>query len=331
MPGSFEIARSFVAVSLLTACRLDASAKTGCVTTADCVAPHVCVRSTCVAPDANTALTTAMCGALPPSEILSVVPGRAGPQWQAARVDLPATSNCAYMDETEVTVAEYGAWADASGGFTDWDSRCVPWKTTVSDPERSPSDACVMAIPADEDDHFAPDKPIRCVDWCDAEAFCRDERGGHLCYRTAGGGSVQPENEPDEWPSACSNADTTVWPWGNGPDATLCNIGQPATGCTSVGFSCGVAPVRSFTGCVNENGIFDLIGNVQEWLGICAAIDPSSPDGTCALRGGGYDDSLAGSGCGLDETLPKATRLPDVGFRCCYDLTAAQREMAGQP
>ena len=149
MRGSFEIARSFVAVSLLAACRLDASAKTGCVTTADCVAPHVCIRSTCVAPDANTALTTAMCGALPPSEILSVVPGRAGPQWQAARVDLPATSSCAYMDETEVTVAEYGAWVDASGGFTDWDSRCVPWKTTVSDPERSPSDACVMAIPAE--------------------------------------------------------------------------------------------------------------------------------------------------------------------------------------
>src|SRR5208337_33032 len=105
--------------------------------------------------------------------------------------------------------------------------------------------------PASQGLPFDPQKPIRCVDWCDAQAFCTAARGGRLCYRVASGGSAQPENKNNEWPSACSNSDTTEWPWGN-PDAGVCNLGQPPQGCGTSGFSCGPAEVGTFGACVDR-------------------------------------------------------------------------------
>jgi formylglycine-generating enzyme required for sulfatase activity len=193
---------------------------------------------------------------------------------------------------------------------------------------------CAMTIPGNQADPFMSDKPIRCVDWCDGEAFCRIARGsgnlGHLCYRTVSGGTVQPENQKAEWPSACSNSGNTTWPWGDMADGGVCNLDQQ--GCGSSGFSCGPASVQTFPSCKSASGIFDLIGNVSEWLGICGANNATSPDTPCMMAGGGYLDTLASVGCfNVEPSLAKSGRRPDVGFRCCYDLTPADRQQAGLP
>jgi hypothetical protein len=70
--------------------------------------------------------------------------------------------------------------------------------------------------------------------------------------------------------------------------------------------------------CVNEWGVYDMVGNLHEWV----AGDPSSSHGTFA---GGYylDTSQNGDGCEY-RTVAHAHDYHDysTGFRCCADLPA---------
>ncbi len=269
-----------------------------------------------------------LCGTLEPSKIKSASPS-SSPDWRVVLVRLPALSGALYMDETEVTVGEYQPWADEKGtSFADWNAGCPLKAPGPSNPARTPTDACAASIPVTQIDPFASDKPVRCVDWCDAEAFCRTARSGRLCYRTVGGGASQPENKQDEWPSACNNGSTTVWPWGNEQNGERCNLDQ-SQACSANGFSCGPAPVRSYAACRNATGIFDLIGNVAEWLETCSV--PSNQESGCHVVGGSYDDLLDNLNCGYVGSHPRYSASPKVGFRCCYDLTPAERQACGLP
>jgi Sulfatase-modifying factor enzyme 1 len=281
--------------------------------------------------DASVHEARPSCHALPTTEGKSVVSG-AGPDWTAVLVNLSGTRDAIYMDETEVTVGEYQSWVDGDGlSFTDWHTWCQWKKSGASNPAKTPQDECVRAIPSGESAPFVSDKPVRCVDWCYAEAFCRVARGGHLCYDSAIGGSVLPEDTANEWLSACDNGGATAWPWGNEQDPTLCNLGQQSV-CGAGRFSCGPVPVRSFAACHNANGNYDLIGNVDEWLGNCEAIGADSPDGGCITAGGNYDDVLEHLSCArLPRGPPKSTRSPRIGFRCCYELLPIERQMCGLP
>lgn len=65
--------------------------------------------------------------------------------------------------------------------------------------------------------------------------------------------------------------------------------------------------------CVNDFGVFDMVGNLHEWI----ATDPAAPHGTFA---GGYylDTALNGDGCNY-RTVAHAHDYHDysTGFRCC--------------
>ena len=65
--------------------------------------------------------------------------------------------------------------------------------------------------------------------------------------------------------------------------------------------------------CVNGFGVFDMVGNLHEWV----ATDPNAPHGTFA---GGYylDTTLNGDGCNY-RTVAHAHDYHDysTGFRCC--------------
>lgn len=273
------------------------------------------------------------CDALPASKVLST--GDAKVEWGVARVGLPGSNECLYMDKTEVTAGDYSAWLKERPAFADWDRlHCADWKQGgASDPISNADDECALAIPSNEYAPFADDKPMRCVDWCDAEAFCRDQRGGRLCYRQGAGGTVYPPNRADEWPSACSNAGATVWPWGDDADEHACNVGQGSQGCVAQGFNCGPVAVGSEQGCRNQRGIADLIGNVREWTASCDNTEVSSPEAKCFALGGGYQDDLAGLGCNryFSTSERQGGRSPQIGLRCCYDLTAQERADAGLP
>jgi hypothetical protein len=67
--------------------------------------------------------------------------------------------------------------------------------------------------------------------------------------------------------------------------------------------------------CVNAFGVFDMVGNLHEWV----ATDPASPNG--AFQGGYYlDTAQNGDGCSY-RTVAHAHDYHDysTGFRCCAE------------
>lgn len=78
-----------------------------------------------------------------------------------------------------------------------------------------------------------------------------------------------------------------------------------------------IAPAGTHEQCVNDFGVFDMVGNVHEWV----ATDLSLEHGTFA---GGYflDTSINGEGCNY-ATRAHAHDYHDysTGFRCCRDVS----------
>lgn len=133
-----------------------------------------------------------------------------------------------------------------------------------------------------------------------------------------------------EWLAACRGAANTVWPYGSAHVAGACNDaypGHPAV--TYFGTSTGIwdsahlndpginqqpgtlARGGDHAQCVTSDGVFDMHGNLHEWV--------DDPAGT--FRGGFYaDGSKNGNGC-LYVTTAHAFTYHDysTGFRCCAD------------
>lgn len=236
------------------------------------------------------------------------------------RVDVPERS-CVWMDRTEVTVEQYQRWqSDVDSDSIAWEPDWCTWKRTRTDPIGDPEDACAAELLHFDLQPFAPRKPMRCVDFCEAEAFCRFA-GKRICYDPGGLGVQGPRGFPQEWQLACTNGLTTRYPWGN-PEADVCNVGQSATECIGASATCGPLAVGQEAECVNERGIVDLTGNVAEWVFSCNFPDSDEPDqpSGCLARGGGYDEPL--ETCQRELIIANDTRTPSLGFRCCADLTA---------
>ena len=236
-----------------------------------------------------------------------------------ARIDRP-DQTCFWMDRTEVTVDQYESWQeDVPANGIEWDPTWCDWKGDRSDPMGAAGDACVAEIPPLDVQPFAPKKPMRCVDFCEAEAYCRWAKK-RLCHDSSAFGTQGPRVFPREWVQTCSNQSTTVYPWGNDA-ADYCNTGQmPPDDCISTTGNCGAAPVGQMTNCSTPGGVMDLTGNVAEWVYSCNHFDSSAslePTG-CLTRGGGYDAPL--QACDHERTIPNDSREPALGFRCCTDL-----------
>lgn len=236
---------------------------------------------------------------------------------------------CLWMDRTEVTVEQYAHWESAipaeGPGAPEWEQTWCRWKTGRNEPSRDLTDACRAAILPFDLEPFAPRKPMRCVDFCEAEAFCRwaDKR---LCYDAGVLGVQGPQSRRLEWRLACTNAQSTAYPWGNEPES-VCNTGQgPDEECVGVSPTCGPVPVGEKAGCKTPSGIVDLLGNVAEWVYSCNYVDPANPlePRGCLTLGGGYDEPL--QNCNIERTTMSDVRSPALGFRCCADLTGPEEE-----
>jgi sulfatase modifying factor 1 len=158
------------------------------------------------------------------------------------------------------------------------------------------------------------DLPATCVDWCDAEAYCR-AAGKRLCGRI-GGGSASYDTEYDDatasqWFAACSSGGKYDYPYGD----------------TYVGNACAeIALVRTTSTLMCHapsapyDCVVDLSGNVREWDDSCT---DATETASCRLRGGGFFGPNAPSdfACAADASAPRtgATDYAGVGFRCCMD------------
>lgn len=129
------------------------------------------------------------------------------------------------------------------------------------------------------------------VSWAQAVAAC-EAAGARLCAA-------------DEWSAACGGALGQPFPYGARYASGVCNGAEsPWEGLLSGGEA---------VDCVRD-GVFDLSGNVKEWVvGGTANLRP--------VRGGSYESDLpAGLSCDQEGDL-KVPQFhhPAIGFRCCVD------------
>ncbi len=129
-------------------------------------------------------------------------------------------------------------------------------------------------------------------DWCDAYAFCAFA-GKRLCTIS-------------ELRFACTRGGQQGWPYGDTFDGSACNgaeLGLDASW-----------PVGSHPSCQGAfPGLFDLVGNIDEWSASCEAAGDGGPaEAICSVFGGFY--RTAAATCAPSTTQP---RTSNAGFRCC--------------
>ncbi|MEP7122273.1 MAG: SUMF1/EgtB/PvdO family nonheme iron enzyme [Byssovorax sp.] len=137
-----------------------------------------------------------------------------------------------------------------------------------------------------------------------------------------------------EWQNACRGPEHTQFPYGDTRRAGVCNDDiRPVHPVPEAGVLLGITgghlwsegmnqaiinqlpdtllPTGERAECTNGYGVFDMVGNLHEWV--------DEPDGT--FRGGYYmDTSHNGEGCSYATTAHDFTYHDySTGFRCCMD------------
>lgn len=110
----------------------------------------------------------------------------------------------------------------------------------------------------------------------------------------------------EEWLAACQGAEHQAYPYGEEYNPLACNGREQ---------SLSVAPTGSLENCEGGYpGLFDMSGNVWEWVGSC--------DGDSCPMAGGSVGSLSGYQLACDSltTLSSSAVHENVGFRCCFSL-----------
>lgn len=232
-----------------------------------------------------------------------------------------------WIDSTEVTVGQYAKFLRAVTQDRDQDLVCAwnesrPDDSAVGDAVGGsdaigargfwPPPECMGDVPRGIDlageEPEASTRPMTCVDWCDAAAYCK-WAGKELCRDD---GNPDASLTTSEWVAACVGSDGnnlfgTAKNWGEG----VCNDGEYAR---------ALQPVRASPDCFVQSNdsipVFDLSGNAAEWVAWCPL---DTQLGQCVSRGGSYDSaSDEGMKCAsVGSKLSRTATLPTLGFRCC--------------
>jgi hypothetical protein len=158
-------------------------------------------------------------------------------------------------------------------------SRCPPAMASVSLPNGS-----VFCIDNYEWPNIPGEKPFTGVSWVQAKMYCL-ESGKRLCT-------------PEEWVGACKGLKVTSYPYGDKYEKKTC----PAEGKA-------VYQSGTFTKCRNAFGVFDMVGNVWEWV--------EEKRGDFPLMFGGAVGYEEQADCNLSSLGSIGSKSGEVGFRCC--------------
>ncbi len=209
-----------------------------------------------------------------------------------------------YIDPVEVTAAEYKSCVDAG--------KCAPPKTHAR------NKYCNYGAAGRE--HY----PVNCVDWPDAMKYC----------------AVQGKRLPleAEWEKAARAGSDTPYVWGAAPSCAqaIFNDGKTTGAVTDELDGCGEDRTwRVGTHPANAYGLYDMFGNVSEWVQNWFHSDAMQfyADGKLkapvsgqrkVIRGGAWDESQAAlrSSSRYAKTPISGTAVwGSNGFRCAKDDT----------
>lgn len=248
-------------------------------------------------PDGGTGPNGAGC-------VAGVAPGTEPPTMAPV---VRSNAACRWMDETEVTLGQYRALLAVPPEDRPLTSAVCAWKDALEGDPLERDAQCLSKIEAGDDDDSLP---VRCVDWCDADAYCT-WAGKRLCD----GSYANFDDEQDSlWFAACSANGEREYPYGSSYAAQTCNGAErQETGCNEG--ACVPVAVGGLTECRTEQGIADLSGNVAEWSDECnsrlGAMDQ------CHVRGGSIGDAGGTLRCGSVVSHKRSDASPLIGFRCC--------------
>jgi formylglycine-generating enzyme required for sulfatase activity len=246
---------------------------------------------------------------LPDDELLGFVEIPAGPflmgsdrakdpqafdneRWSATvaqgTIDLPAF----YIGRYEVTIAQFGAFADVARYRT-----------------------------GDQTLRGAPTHPVASVSWPDALAYCRwldrtlresTQTPARLRQLLGDGWRIHLPTEA-EWEKAARGADGRVYPWGNEPRRDRANYS-----------SASVTPVGSLVCPECPFALFDMSGNVWEWTRSPYQPYPYDPadddtnleaDALWVMRGGSFSDAERNVRAAVRGGADPGVRRAFIGFR----------------
>jgi formylglycine-generating enzyme required for sulfatase activity len=183
-----------------------------------------------------------------------------------------------WIDKTEVTNAQYGKCIEAG--------------------------ACEEPGCWDMESYNAPDQPVVCVTWHQAQA-----------YATWLGGRLPTEAE---WEKAARGTDGRIYPWGNSP---------PDCSKATYRFCADrPLPVGSLPDAASPYGALDMAGNAAEWVADWFQVDyysqspsvnPQGPGFGLArvVRGGSFHGSPEVGRSDLRWPRTPTNSVSDVGFR----------------
>ena len=194
-----------------------------------------------------------------------------------------------WLDKTEVTVAAYRA--------------CVG-KGTCPKPAHS-SVSCTW-------DQGDPQLPISCVPWTSAQTYCSSV------------GKRLPREV--EWEMAARGSSPIRYPWG-GQTAAGCGAAVTLASDATQRSCAGKRPMKvgSHVSGASPFGIYDMSGNVEEWVADWYAETASdlSPRAGAShvLRGGGWLSAPSAAKTTSRNWGSAREMGPNVGFRCAKDAT----------
>ncbi|PKN31848.1 MAG: hypothetical protein CVU63_21800 [Deltaproteobacteria bacterium HGW-Deltaproteobacteria-20] len=231
------------------------------------------------------------------------------------------------IDERETAYAEYKQFVDAKGS----DTSGQPEQCTSNDSFVPALDNPLDCLPEDWQIDTHPDRPVNCVDFCDAWSYCKWS-GKRLCGIVGANNGIINDldvNEFDEvgasakseWFNACSQGGTTRYPYGNEYQAGTCTdkTRVQEEGEEALNVRNTVDNECHGTG-APYNEVYDLSGGVYEWGNLCR-------QGSCAIQGGYYIEKNA-EYLACDVSLGSAawgTEQFATGIRCCADAVEAPR------
>ncbi|MBK8028380.1 MAG: SUMF1/EgtB/PvdO family nonheme iron enzyme [Chloroflexi bacterium] len=203
-----------------------------------------------------------------------------------------------WLDIYEVTNGQFQAFVDDGGYTTEswWSPEGWAWVQQNG-----------FVGPENRGGELVPEAPRSNLSWYEADAYAR-WRGGRLPTEA-------------EWEYAARGADNLIYVWGNGWSNGYSVVNETSTG--GVNF---VAPLGGGSRTLDRSwsGVFDLVGNVSEWVNDWfgdypaeAVQDPLGPsEGTQrVVRGGNFNSSPEAARLAIRVSRDPGRRSPSVGVR----------------